>query len=73
MTALKELLKWWDEQLPDCYKSPEGYAVIEKAIELLEKEKQQIIDAYDWGISDKEYSDLISYENGTKYFEDTYE
>jgi len=71
MTALEELTKWWNEEFPDWDKSSEGYRIIEKAIELMDKEKQQIIDSFERGVFDKEHGN--QYKNGQEYFIDNYE
>jgi hypothetical protein len=47
-TALQELIEWFDE-LPEYDKSSEGYSIIEKAKELLHKEKESIIKSYNEG------------------------
>jgi hypothetical protein len=47
-TALQELIEWFDE-LPEYDKSSEGYSIIEKAKELINKEKEQIIKSYNDG------------------------
>ena len=79
MTALKVLIKWWDEDFPNWDKSSEGFSIIEKAKELLEKEEKQIIEAYEIGYDDGFHSDLSlsEYEKcekiGEIYFKETYE
>lgn len=47
-TAMQELIDYFNER-PEYDKTSEGYEIIEKAKQLLEKEKEQIIDAFDYG------------------------
>ena len=50
-TAMQELIDWsYENDKPDC--TIEAYDVIKKAKDLLEKEKEQIMDAYGYGIID---------------------
>jgi hypothetical protein len=44
-TAIQELIEWFNK-LPEYDKSSEGYSIIEKAKELIHKEKECIIKAY---------------------------
>ena len=61
-TAMQELIEYLevrDRKFTYTYK---------KAIELLEKEKEQIIEAYDKGISDHQWNDY----NPEEYYNQTY-
>ena len=42
-TAMQELIKYFNER-PEYDKTSEGYEIIEKAKQLLEKEKEQMLD-----------------------------
>lgn len=44
-TPLQELMEWFNER-PQYDKTSEGYEIMQKAQELLAKEKQNIINAY---------------------------
>jgi hypothetical protein len=48
ITAMQELIEYFNER-PEYDKTSEGYEIIEKAKQLLKKEKEQIIDAFDMG------------------------
>lgn len=72
-TALQELIEWMREQdskrilLTD-------FAIIDKATELLEKERKQIEDAYKQGVVD-EYLDTIDLRTiieAEEYYNETY-
>jgi hypothetical protein len=45
-TTMQEMLEWIEQR----FNNPQETEVFKKATELLEKEKEQIIDAYDEGI-----------------------
>jgi hypothetical protein len=47
-TAMQELIEYFNER-PEYDKTSEGYEIIEKAKQLLKKEKKQIIDAFEVG------------------------
>jgi hypothetical protein len=50
-TAMQELIEWsYENDKPDC--SIEAYDIIKKAKDLLEKEKEQIIEARENGLMD---------------------
>ena len=70
MTALQELISWWENDYPDWNKSSEGYAIMEKVKYLLEKEKYQIEDAFDCGLT-SEIKD--SFESGNEFYKYVYE
>jgi hypothetical protein len=82
LTALQELIKWFNER-PEYDKSSEGYDIIEKTKELLNKEKQQIINAYckgfeisaegwngEYGIDD--FNKLSEEIKAEQYYNETY-
>jgi len=48
-TAMQELMEWFYNR-PEYDKSSEGYEIMEKAKELLEKEKEQILNDYMEGV-----------------------
>jgi hypothetical protein len=48
-TAMQELIEYFNER-PEYDKTSEGYEIIQKAIELIEKEKEQICNAYTDGL-----------------------
>ena len=50
-TAMQELIEYFNER-PEYDKTSEGYEIIQKAIELIEKEKEQIMNAHLEGWSD---------------------
>ena len=55
-TAMQELIEWGDEMLLKHPQKILGFGeAIDKAVELLEKEKEQILNAWDagWTIEDK--------------------
>lgn len=68
MTVLKELIKKWKIEMGSYIPNAPIYrAFIEEAETYLEKEKQQIIDAYETG-------DKYKFEiSGEKYYKNTYE
>lgn len=69
MTALQELIKRWKTEMGSYIPNAPIYkAFIEEAETYLEKEKQQIIRAFD--IADN--INTGSYINGTDYYEQTY-
>lgn len=68
LTAMQELLDWLQD--PTITSNQDKYNCIEKVKELLQKEKQQIIDAYDEGYSDGMYEN--EYDKGEQYYEETY-
>lgn len=69
MTALQELTKWWNEDFPEWKKSSEGFEIIEKAIELMEKEKQQIAHAYEFGCIEEMKE---TFKTGKEFYESVY-
>jgi hypothetical protein len=72
MTAIIKLIEWWKNEFPDWEKSSEGYAIIDKAIELMEAEKQQIINAYEEA-NNKICASCWDCKIGEEYFKETYE
>jgi hypothetical protein len=75
-TAMQELIEYFNNR-PEYDKTSEGYEIIQKATELLEKEKEQIIEAHFAGWSDA-YDYLESDSNdrarqSEEYYEETYE
>lgn len=46
---MQELIEYFNER-PEYDKTSEGYEIIQKAIELIEKEKEQICNAYTDGL-----------------------
>ena len=68
-TAMMELIDAMDDLSLDGRKIP--FILYQKATELLEKEKTQIVDAYDYGYDDfKNRGD--SARSGEEYFTQTY-
>jgi aromatic ring-opening dioxygenase LigB subunit len=68
-TAMQELIEWGDEMLLKHPQKILGFGeAIDKAVELLKKEKEQIIDAY-YGNIDGVYGYR---EAGEKYYNQTY-
>jgi hypothetical protein len=65
-TAMQELIEWFYNR-PEYDKTSEGYEIMEKAKELLEKEKEQIIDAYING-----YTSYDSEMSGFEYYTQTH-
>ena len=66
---MQELIEWGDEMLLKHPQKILGFGeAIDKAVELLEKEKEQIIDAYNQGTLDGE-SSMLEYPN---YYNQTY-
>ena len=65
-TAMQELIDWsYENDKSDC--PIEAYDIIKKAKELLEKEKEQIIDAYTEG-----YTNWDSEMTSIQYYNQTY-
>jgi len=70
MTAIQELVNWWDNEYPDWDKSSEGYSLIEKAKGLLEKERQQIAHAYEMGFIEEMQK---VFKTGNEFYKSLYE
>ena len=73
-TVMQELIDWsYENDKPDC--AIEAYDVIKKAKDLLEKEKEQIIEAHADGSEDLNFNGEIT-ERGLKnaeyYYNQTY-
>jgi hypothetical protein len=68
MTVLQELLKHYDN-LPDYEKSSESYDIMDLVNFLLEKEKQQIIDAFETGTNSYP---IATYSTGEDYYNSNY-
>ncbi len=67
-TAMQELIKWMDDNKSHC-----TYGTIRgKATELLAKEKQDIIDAYDAGVASQNGIQTADLKFGLKYFTQKY-
>ena len=69
-TAIKDFIEWMKEFKVHAKNLPIDYAV-SKATELLSKEKNQIITAYQQGMNDGEYPATIG--RGMIYYENTYQ
>jgi hypothetical protein len=73
LTAMQQLIEWASTEL-----KLEGYEheeIIKKATELLETEKQQIIDAYDEsiiGYLNRNAGEFSEPKNGEKYYNQKY-
>lgn len=69
-TAMQQLIEWIDT--PNLY--PDRISIKEKATELLEKEKRQIVEAYEQGHYKPDFSEIgVSIvEEGKKYYNQTY-
>jgi len=66
-TAMQEMLQWVRKTFPMDLDTPR---LIEEKIEsLLQKENQQIIDAYEYGNCDSEFG---IYMGGEQFYEQTY-
>ena len=63
-TPLQELMKWFNER-PQYDKTSEGYEIMQKAQELLSKEKEQICNAYTDGLEGP-------YLGAEEYYNQTY-
>lgn len=70
MTALQELIDKW-KVIGDKIELTTFRGVIREAESFLEKEKQQIIDAYENGVTEEQRR--CAYENGQEYYKETYE
>ena len=66
-TTMQELIKWINKNNTNDYPL-ESFDIVKKVIELLEKEKEQINDAYNQGTLDGE-SSMLEYPN---YYKETY-
>ena len=65
-TAMQEFIKWGDKMMRDYPMKELGFGqAIDKAIELLEMEKEQIIDAYKFGLTDEYVIGSDKYYNST--------
>ena len=65
-TAMQELIEWsYENDKPDC--AIEAYDVIKKAKDLLEKEKEQIVDAFNEGIDEMAFA-----TSGINYYNQNY-
>ena len=64
MTPIQELMKWFNER-PEYDKTSEGYEIMQKAQELLAKEKEQICNAYTDGLEGP-------YVGAEEYYNQTY-
>lgn len=74
MTALQELIKLWEQQKEEVPKKHYGIKNIydlflKDANNLLAKEKQQIVDAFNKGSIPEPYNDFY---DGKHYYEQTY-
>ncbi len=67
-TAMQELIEWFYNR-PEYDKTSEGYEIIEKAKELLEKEKDWIIHTYWVAYKEGRYS---GDETAEEYYNETY-
>jgi hypothetical protein len=71
-TAMQELIIWGDEMLLKHPQKILGFGeVIDKAEELLEKEKEQIIEAVNYGNKQDHY-DATEVELSNYYYNETY-
>jgi hypothetical protein len=71
-TPLQELMQWFNER-PQYDKTSEGYEIMQKAQELLAKEKEQIIDAYENGVGDENERNLSGkFTCAELYYNQTY-
>ena len=69
-TAMQELIEYFNER-PEYDKTSEGYELIEKAKQLLEKEKEQIIEAVNYGNKQDHY-DATEFELSNYYYNETF-
>jgi hypothetical protein len=68
-TAMQELIEWGDEMLLKHPQKILGFGeAIDKAVELLEKEKEQIIEAHNEGI----WIEGKVFDEGEEYYNQTY-
>ena len=69
-TAMQELIEWIEREKLESLGELTHSEIIEKATELLAKEKEQIVDAYNEGYTDMKHNvDICSAET---YFNQTY-
>jgi hypothetical protein len=78
-TAMQELMQWFNER-PQYDKTSEGYEIMQKAQELLAKEKEQIIDFHvmlmkngleqEGNVIEWDYNELK--EEALEYYNQTY-
>jgi hypothetical protein len=69
-TAMQELIEWGDEMLLKHPQKILGFGeAIDKAVELLEKEKEQIKRAFEFGIADA-YNFIE--DDAEQYYNETY-
>ena len=67
-TAMQELIEWGDEMLLKHPQKILGFGeAIDKAVELLEKEKEQIMSAYNDGVNDGNTQGLQGKEGNGNY------
>jgi hypothetical protein len=72
-TALQQLISWGDERLKNEPMKLLSFAeVIDKAEELLEVEKEQMLDVYSYGMGETHQWDSIE-KMFEQYFKETYE
>ena len=76
-TAMQQHIEWLEEQLRECL--DEGYSEwnafyssIKHAKSLLEKEKEQIVNAYKEGCSDNILDESTDEERAKEYYNETY-
>jgi hypothetical protein len=68
-TAMQELIEYFNER-PEYDKTSEGYEIIEKAKQLLEKEKEQICNAFSRGLG----TELgLDWEDSEQYYNRIYQ
>jgi hypothetical protein len=76
-TAMQELIEWCNSCLTDKTMSDGGRIALEvtivRATDLLEKEKEQIIDAYENGVGDENERNLSGkFTNAEEYYNQTF-
>lgn len=83
-TAMQDLIEWAQEEICErrSYSASKTFEqVIEKAQDLIEKEKEQIMDAYNQGYSDGESDgcihttrgDVSQYDDAVNYYRENYD
>ena len=72
-TSMQELIKWINKNNSSDYPI-QSFDIVKKAIDLLEKEKEQIIDAFEYGQINVNEDGCLSAEDGAQqYYNEKYQ
>jgi len=71
-TAMQELHEWAVDKWSDPSRLISLYEVVNKIDEMLQKEKDQIVNAYKEGCSDSILDESTDEERAEKYYNETY-